>query len=170
MPSKRSRDQSVEEVQVEVEAPIPKRVRNLTFAYFHVKAKVATFLLNDERNRNLRPDQVSWGSAKKFWFQCEACLHEFDASPNSVTSNRSWCPYCAGNKNCLKDRQESATKEACKDCWERSFASFSVETKVDAFLLNDKRNGSLRPHQVSLAATKSSGSSARPARRSLMLR
>jgi very-short-patch-repair endonuclease len=34
------------------------------------------------------------GSDKKFIFNCDKCKHEFTSSLNSITSSKTWCPYC----------------------------------------------------------------------------
>ena len=53
-------------------------------------------------------------SNKKFWFNCDICNHEFDATLAHVTEG-TWCPYCAHQKIC--------NNNDCKFCYENSFAS-----------------------------------------------
>ncbi len=48
------------------------------------------------KNGNLTPEQVTFGSNKKVWWQCEHG-HEWHATPNSRTGGRG-CPYCANKK------------------------------------------------------------------------
>lgn len=62
----------------------------------------------------LSPKLIQKNSRCKYWFDCKKCGHEFDASPNNII-NGSWCPYCANRKLC--------DNEACKICFEKSFAS-----------------------------------------------
>jgi hypothetical protein len=62
----------------------------------------------------LKPNEITKGSSKKFWFNCNECGHEFLQSPNNISTN-SWCAYCNSYKLC--DNTE------CKICFEKSFAS-----------------------------------------------
>jgi hypothetical protein len=49
------------------------------------------------RNGDVRPEQLTYGSGRKVWWQCcEGPDHEWQASPNNRTSGRSGCPFCAG--------------------------------------------------------------------------
>lgn len=70
------------------------------------------------KNGNLTPDKVTIGSAKKCWFVCDVCNHDFASDPNHITAkkNPTWCPYCACKKLCDKDD--------CKFCYDKSFASY----------------------------------------------
>ena len=44
------------------------------------------------------PTTVSFGSAKKVWWQCSKCPdHKWEASVNSRTNRSSGCPFCSGN-------------------------------------------------------------------------
>jgi hypothetical protein len=69
------------------------------------------------KNGTLTPDMISYGSAKKCWFICEICKHDFVSDPNHITAlvNPTWCPYCANKILCMDD---------CKICFEKSFASY----------------------------------------------
>lgn len=49
------------------------------------------------KNEGLTPSDVSFGSAKKVWWQCEKG-HEWQTSVNSRTSRERGCPYCSGKK------------------------------------------------------------------------
>ncbi len=62
---------------------------NKTFAN-HPKAKFW------HSKNKMRPDKVFMSSGMKFWFTCdvETCGYEFESSPNAITSNGHWCPYC----------------------------------------------------------------------------
>jgi very-short-patch-repair endonuclease len=67
-------------------------------------------------NKNeVKPFQISKGTDKKYWFNCNICNHEFLKSPNGITTNNSWCAYCNSYKLC--DNIE------CKNCFDKSFAS-----------------------------------------------
>lgn len=50
-----------------------------------------------EMNKTVLPNQVSSGSGKIFWWQCSAG-HRYQMSVVARTSNKSGCPYCAGQK------------------------------------------------------------------------
>jgi very-short-patch-repair endonuclease len=68
-------------------------------------------------NKNiLKPNQVFKNSAKKFWFDCNNCNHEFYSTLSTITKGV-WCPYCcqAAKKLCDQD--------SCSMCNNRSFAS-----------------------------------------------
>lgn len=52
---------------------------------------------DQERNGNLTPDGISYGSKKKVWWHCERG-HVWKASVTSRTCGGSRCPYCAGIK------------------------------------------------------------------------
>ena len=61
----------------------------------------------------LKPNEVSLNSNKKFWFNCN-CGHEFDIRPEHINRNL-WCPYCSNHKLCKNNN--------CKKCFDKSFAS-----------------------------------------------
>lgn len=66
-------------------------------------------------NKNkLRPNEVGLNSNKKFWFNCDKCLHEFFTQLDSINKG-SWCPYCTNQKLC--------DNNGCNICYEKSFAS-----------------------------------------------
>ena len=49
------------------------------------------------KNGDLRPEDLSYGSGRKVWWQCPSGPdHEWQASPNNRTSGKSGCPFCAG--------------------------------------------------------------------------
>ena len=65
------------------------------------------------KNRNLTPSDVTVGSNKKVWWQCEK-EHEWE----STVKNRSkgnGCPYCSGkratSKNCLQALNPKLAKQ-----------------------------------------------------------
>ena len=62
---------------------------------------------------NATTREVTKGSHKKRWFNCDICDHEFEVSLNNITSSNSWCPYCANNKLC--------SDEDCAYCFDKSF-------------------------------------------------
>jgi hypothetical protein len=63
---------------------------------------------------NCSPREIFLSTAKKYWFKCETCEHEFETSPNNLSRDR-WCPYCVNKKLCDDD--------GCSECFEKSMAS-----------------------------------------------
>jgi Marseilleviridae restriction endonuclease len=55
-------------------------------------------------------------TAKKYWFDCNICNHEFKSSINNITNNNTWCPYCVNRKLCDDIN--------CNNCYEKSFANY----------------------------------------------
>lgn len=62
----------------------------------------------------VQPRQITKGSKVKYWFTCNLCKHDFDATLNNISSNNSWCPY-----HTLK----LCADTDCLHCYNRSFAS-----------------------------------------------
>jgi hypothetical protein len=47
------------------------------------------------KNGGLRPEEVTYGSELKVWWQCQdRDDHSWQASPNNRTNMGSGCPYC----------------------------------------------------------------------------
>lgn len=61
------------------------------------------------------PRMILLTSQKKFWFDCEKCMHTFLMSPSSIYFKNTWCPYCANQKLC--------GDIDCLLCFNKSFAS-----------------------------------------------
>jgi hypothetical protein len=52
-----------------------------------------------ERNVDLFPDEVRYGAKRKIWWRCaEGPDHLWLATPNTRTSKKTGCPFCAGKK------------------------------------------------------------------------
>jgi very-short-patch-repair endonuclease len=70
-----------------------------------------------KKNGDIIPRQISKSTQKKYWFDCNKCVHTFESAISSVTNkNRGrWCPYCVNKKLC--DNID------CKKCLEKSFLS-----------------------------------------------
>jgi len=66
------------------------------------------------KKNQLNPSDVYMQSGKKYWFDCNICNHEFDASLDNIYRNK-WCSYCVNKKIC--------TNNKCNICFEKSFAS-----------------------------------------------
>ena len=56
-----------------------------------------------EKNGDLRPNQVLYGSSKKAWWKCSKCGHEWETKINSRTKGYG-CPVC-GRKRALESRK-----------------------------------------------------------------
>jgi len=74
----------------------------------HEKAKYWS-----DKNK-LKPNEISRGSEKKFYFNCDKCNHEFIMQLNVVTRG-GWCNYCSNTKLC--------DNNGCNICFNKSFAS-----------------------------------------------
>ena len=46
------------------------------------------------KNGSLTPRNISISSAKKCYFKCDKCPHDFEMRLNNVTNNRQWCSAC----------------------------------------------------------------------------
>jgi hypothetical protein len=66
----------------------------------------------------LQPRHVAKNSNKKFWFQCDACPHEFESTLGSVVTSNTWCPFCA------IPCQKLCDEKVCDYCFKNSFASY----------------------------------------------
>lgn len=86
---------------------------------------------------NISPQQVSYGSAKKYLFDCKICLHTFEKSINAITNGNSFCGFCS-----ITHPLFCGVKE-CVFCFNRSFA------KHEKSKFWSKKN-TFEPHQVSL--------------------
>lgn len=63
----------------------------------------------------IEPNQVTYGSKKMRWFDCDVCNHRFKIRPNNITCQDQWCSYCANKRLC--DDQD------CEVCLNKSFKS-----------------------------------------------
>lgn len=78
----------------------------------HPKAKFWS-----KNNGDVKPKDIYKGSnCKKYWFDCEKCLHVFDSTPLDIISG-CWCPYCSFPCKKLCKNLE------CDFCLNNSFAS-----------------------------------------------
>ena len=77
---------------------------NKSFASYDKKTvnrKLKIDCWNHTKNGELTPRQVTKGTHKKYWFQCDVCNHDFDSSLGHVSGRNRWCPNCK-NKTELK--------------------------------------------------------------------
>ena len=61
------------------------------------------------KNGNVTPTTVTWGSNKKFWWKCSKCGYEWQARVSDRTRDHNGCPACA-NKVLVKGFNDLATK------------------------------------------------------------
>lgn len=69
-----------------------------------------------EKNGNLLPTMISYGTDKQVWWKCEKCGNSWLASPNSRTCNGRGCPVCGhfkidSDRTSLKAVNKSLAKE-----------------------------------------------------------
>ena len=62
------------------------------------------------------PREVFKSEGKKYWFDCDKCVHTFEKPLNAIIRG-GWCPYCCNQKMCFDIN--------CNYCFELSFASHS---------------------------------------------
>jgi very-short-patch-repair endonuclease len=51
-----------------------------------------------ERNKNILPENISFGSTKKIWWVCKKCGNKWESSPNTRTNDVCACPRCRASK------------------------------------------------------------------------
>lgn len=83
------------------------------------------------------PEEVALNDHRKYWFNCDKCLHEFESSLHNVSRGK-WCPFCPNRKRCHLD-----TIESCIQCMKGTFASHPKKTCWSE--RNEKR-----PYEVAL--------------------
>ena len=66
------------------------------------KGKLKVDCWDVEKNNELMPKDVTKGTSKKYWFQCDECPHQFEKIIYDITkpTGGSWCPYCSNRKLC----------------------------------------------------------------------
>lgn len=63
-----------------------------------IKFPELSFEWDFNKNKNITPDNVSYGSSKKVWWKCKKCDGEWIASVSNRTKIKSGCPICASIK------------------------------------------------------------------------
>ena len=61
------------------------------------------------KNGNVTPTTITWGSNKKFWWKCSKCGHEWQARVSDRTRGHNGCPACV-NKVFVKGFNDLETK------------------------------------------------------------
>ena len=83
------------------------------------------------KNKNLKPEEASYGSGKKVWWVC-AKGHEWEAKLNNRTALNQQCPYCSHNKASIEN---------------------SIQGHPEIlFQWNYKKNKNIKPSEVSFSA------------------
>ena len=130
---------------------VPKQPKGKQFSDFEGvtptgKKKVDCWSGKNEK----QPSAVSWRNGNKWSFDCDVCGHNFEASIHNINkSNGTWCPYCGGHEICQD--------EDCKQCFHKSFASSTKQTKRGKRVLdcwNVQKNVDMRPRDVAISSTK----------------
>jgi len=79
---------------------------------------------------NIKQREVFRFSHLKYKFNCNTCLHEYEARPHDIDEKNNGCCYCGSSKLC--------NKLDCVFCFKRSFASnesakfWSTDNNIDA--------------------------------------
>ena len=100
-------------------------------------------------NKNLFSiNEITCGSQKKVWFNCDICNHDFESRLDGVTKkNGTWCPYCKNKKLCPDSN--------CKICIPKSFQAYEGKTskgKLKIECYSDKNKE--KPNQIFLKTHK----------------
>jgi hypothetical protein len=80
------------------------------------------------KNYPLIPRQIFMRSHTFFWFFCTKCNHDFDASPNEVSSN-CWCPFCAGKRRCDQPNCKTCA-QSCNVCLVRKAQTKTQNSRI----------------------------------------
>lgn len=64
-----------------------------------------------EKNSPLTPRDVTEKSGKKVWWQCDTCLHEWQAVVKNRTHLNSPCPLCSKSEAILKTKENREKKQ-----------------------------------------------------------
>ena len=86
-------------------------------------------------NGDLKPTDVTYGSGKKVWWQCEHG-HEWQATVNDTVSNLNSCPYCGGYRIIVGENDLATTHPEIAKQW------------------HPTKNGALTPYGVTYGCNK----------------
>ena len=48
-----------------------------------------------QKNGDIKPSDITWGSNKKYWWKCSKCGHEWQARASDRTRGNNGCPVCS---------------------------------------------------------------------------
>lgn len=105
--------------------------------------------LDNEKNKNIKPINISICNNNRYWFNCDVCDHSFEKRIAELTSNLSWCPYCAKYNNILCNDLN------CKHCLDKSLASYEEKTPNGKFKIDcwDKeKNKNINPRNINISS------------------
>jgi len=88
---------------------------------------------NFDKNGDLSPDDVSYGSHKKVWWICDKGHPSYEAQINNRSIGNNGCPYCVGKKVCFSNCLATLRPDLAAE-W------------------NYEKNGGLTPHDVTVSA------------------
>lgn len=63
-----------------------------------------------DKNYPVTPDDVSYGSAEKYWWKCKKCGKSYEASPSNRTYRKTACPYCAAKDRGISQKATYAER------------------------------------------------------------
>lgn len=102
------------------------------------------------KNSDVKPWQVFLKTAKKYWFKCPKCPHEFLNGLSDMVSKLRWCPYC-----CNINHKLCGSKK-CEFCVKKSL--YMYKSKINDVLkincINKKLNNGLKPWQITMKSDK----------------
>ena len=87
------------------------------------------------------PEDYALNSHKKFWFDCDNCVHLFDIRLKDINIRGSWCPYCVIPTKKLCDDNN------CVNCFNKSFASHFRSNKWSSKNVFEPRMIALKSHK-----------------------
>jgi len=90
---------------------------------------------HDEKNGTLKPNDVSYGSNKKVWWQCSRCDREWEAYIYKRTKDGHGCPYCSGKR--VSERNSLAIN--CSDLAKEWDHKKNVNLKLEEMSCNPCR-------------------------------
>lgn len=64
-----------------------------------------------EKNYPVTPDDVSYGSAVKYWWICPRCGNVYQATPNKRTCRKTACPLCARKDRGITQKKTYASRD-----------------------------------------------------------
>lgn len=104
-----------------------------------------------QRNFPLAPDQISYGSKRKVWWQCEKG-HNWQAAVNARTGCGTGCPVCAGRQVAARTMNGSG----CPYCTGRKalprFNDLATMAPDVAQQWHPTLNGTLTPQMVTVGS------------------
>ena len=57
------------------------------------KGKLKIECWDNDKNGNIKPEDIFMSTCKKYWFKCDSCENKFNIAGNSLVRGN-WCPHC----------------------------------------------------------------------------